>query len=295
MAYNNLMTPKFKWFDSNGDPASGWKIYTYNNGTTTNRTSYDGPAGSANANPVVLDSDGEADIWLDGVYTIVLKDGDDVTQWTLDDMEGAPLGSVRFTITATLAAIGTGDVDGELKLDADTGNLYSWDDDNSKWRIQSGNHYTTANLPTTTYTIETGTMVVDTTVERPKRWDGSAWVVLSGSGALTSKTDGDSPYSISASEVTASTVFDNDGATARLIYQLPDISTVSGGVVRFMITDAYDLQVKADTSDTISFGGTATAANGYIEDDAVGNYVEIIPTADTWVITGMGISWDYDQ
>lgn len=82
--------PKFRAFDSNGDPLSGGLLYTYEAGTTTPKATYTTEAGDiANANPVVLDSDGYADVWLgDGGYKFVLKTSADVTIWTVDDLGG---------------------------------------------------------------------------------------------------------------------------------------------------------------------------------------------------------------
>jgi len=178
-AYNALMFPKFMWRDSTG-PASGWKVHTYTAGTTTNKTSYSTPTGTANTNPVVLDSDGLADIYLDGSYKIVLKTAADVTKWTLDNVEGAAISSIVVALAATLGDIGTGATDGELiMIAATTNNFYTWDSDNSKWRVKSGGIFTTANLPASaTYTIETGTTCFDTTREEMKWWDGSAWVAI---------------------------------------------------------------------------------------------------------------------
>ena len=178
MAYNALMFPKFKWFDSNGDPATGWKLYTYEAGTTTPKVSYRTPSGTTNDNPVVLNSDGEADIYLDGEYKIVLKNASDVTQWTLDNVQGAAIEQIVASIKSTLADIGTGATDAELRLiAASPANFHTWDNDNSKWRVRSGNIYTTASLPTAaSYTIETGTVIFDTTTNTLKRWNESAWV-----------------------------------------------------------------------------------------------------------------------
>lgn len=77
--------PRFQLMDSNGEPASGWKIYTYESGTVTPKATYNGYGGSANANPVVLNARGEADIWWNGTYTVVVKDANDVTIYSVDD------------------------------------------------------------------------------------------------------------------------------------------------------------------------------------------------------------------
>jgi len=59
--------PRFKAFTSTGAPLVGGKLYTYQPGTTTNMTTYKDSAGiTVNTNPVVLDSNGEADVWLSG-------------------------------------------------------------------------------------------------------------------------------------------------------------------------------------------------------------------------------------
>lgn len=82
--------PRFRALDNNGDPLSGGKLYTYEAGTTTPKVTYtDSGEGTANTNPVILDSDGYADVWLgDGSYKFVLDDSTDVLQWSVDDLVG---------------------------------------------------------------------------------------------------------------------------------------------------------------------------------------------------------------
>jgi hypothetical protein len=87
---------KFQALDANGDPYSGGKLYTYETGTSTPKTTWTSSTkGSANANPVVLDSKGAADVWLDssgGAYRFLLKDSDDTTIWTIDGIyESRPI------------------------------------------------------------------------------------------------------------------------------------------------------------------------------------------------------------
>jgi len=84
-----LELPKFQAFDANGDPLSGGLVYTYEAGTSTLKTTYsDYDASTANANPIVLDSRGEAVIYVRGSYKIVLKDSAGVTLWTMDNVQG---------------------------------------------------------------------------------------------------------------------------------------------------------------------------------------------------------------
>lgn len=90
MALTPIMAfPKFRAFDTAGAPLASGKVYTYQAGTTTPKSTYSDSAGaSPNANPVVLDANGEATIRLTAGegYKIVLKSSLDVTQWTMDDV-----------------------------------------------------------------------------------------------------------------------------------------------------------------------------------------------------------------
>lgn len=87
-----LVAPKFQAFDSNGDPLVGGKLYTFEPGTTTPKATFTTSALSvANANPVILDSRGEADVWPSGTTKYVLKDSSDNTIWTVDNVGGNPL------------------------------------------------------------------------------------------------------------------------------------------------------------------------------------------------------------
>lgn len=86
---------KARFFDSNGDPLAGGLVYTYIAGTTTPLATYSDQEITPNANPVVLDANGEADIILAAVstYKIVLKNSVGVTQWTVDNVAGTGSGT----------------------------------------------------------------------------------------------------------------------------------------------------------------------------------------------------------
>lgn len=93
-----------RYLDANGNPLAGGLLYTYQAGTTTPQATYtDSGGGTPNANPIVLDANGEAAMWLDPTlsYKFVLKNSSEVTQWTVDNVIGIlTSGSV---VTASLA------------------------------------------------------------------------------------------------------------------------------------------------------------------------------------------------
>ena len=82
--------PKIQFFDANGNPLAGGKLYSYDAGTTTPRPTYTNYGGATpNANPVILDSRGEANVWLDSsLYKLKLTSATDVEIWTVDNVGG---------------------------------------------------------------------------------------------------------------------------------------------------------------------------------------------------------------
>ena len=82
-----LPPPKFRYFKpTNNAPASGWLVNTYEPGTVVRKTTYTTYlADVANANPTVLDADGEADIWWNGNYKVVITDEAGGNSKTIDN------------------------------------------------------------------------------------------------------------------------------------------------------------------------------------------------------------------
>ena len=87
-------TPKLQFFDANGAPLAGGLLYTYEAGSTTPLTSYTDSTGvSANTNPIVLDSRGEANVWLGAdIYKFALYTSVGVLIWTVDNINGSTFG-----------------------------------------------------------------------------------------------------------------------------------------------------------------------------------------------------------
>ena len=99
----------WQFFDDNGVPLSGGKLYTYAAGTTTPAVTYTSVTGlTANTNPIVLDSAGRvsAEVWLTSTasYKFVLKTSTDVDIWTKDNIYGPSSAADLAAFIASLAA-----------------------------------------------------------------------------------------------------------------------------------------------------------------------------------------------
>lgn len=116
-----LMVPVFRWFDANGNPLAGGKVETYEAGTSTPLNTYqnynDAISGANwNANPVILDANGAAQIWVQArFYKIIVKDSGGtvlysqdyvstalgypyptVTEWILEEQAPTYIGATSF-------------------------------------------------------------------------------------------------------------------------------------------------------------------------------------------------------
>ena len=112
-----LYTPHFiQFLDDEGTPLAGGKLYTYAAGTVTPKATYTTAAGDIeNDNPVELDSEGRAVIFLDGSYKFALTDADDVPV--------GPNGGVTDNVTSFATGSGGGGSSGfgeEASVAADT-------------------------------------------------------------------------------------------------------------------------------------------------------------------------------
>lgn len=80
-------SPKLQFFGTDGLPLVGGKLYTYAAGTTTPIATYtDNTQANLNTNPIILDSAGQANVWLADTitYKYTLTDADNVPLFTVD-------------------------------------------------------------------------------------------------------------------------------------------------------------------------------------------------------------------
>lgn len=94
-------SPKQQFFSDAGVPLVGGKVYTYAAGTSTPLATYQDSTGLVlNTNPIILDSRGEANIWLAPSlsYKFILKTSTEATIWTVDNINiGINFGNVIIT------------------------------------------------------------------------------------------------------------------------------------------------------------------------------------------------------
>ena len=120
-------TPKQQIYGSDGNPLVGGKIYTYAAGTTTPLATYtDAGAGTANTNPIILNSLGQANIWLgSSSYKFSVYTSADVLLYTVDNIN-APLDAAGLaTALSSPTPIGntTPNTGAFTTLAATTGNI----------------------------------------------------------------------------------------------------------------------------------------------------------------------------
>jgi len=99
-----------QFFDNNGNPLSGGKLYTYAAGTTTNQVTYTNNAGTIpHTNPIILDSAGRVpsgEIWLteEISYKFLIKTASNVLLGTYDNITGIGDPAALMAYEAQIAA-----------------------------------------------------------------------------------------------------------------------------------------------------------------------------------------------
>lgn len=88
-----------------GQALAGGQVFTYAAGTTTPLQSYtDSTALVANSNPIILDSSGQASIWIAGAYKVVIEDPNGNVLSTTDNVQDLfTYDNIQSTSTTSLA------------------------------------------------------------------------------------------------------------------------------------------------------------------------------------------------
>ena len=98
--------------DSNGNPLAGGLLYTYAAGTSTAQSTYiDSMGVTANTNPIILNSRGEAAVWLTAglAYKFILQDSSSNLIWSVDQISSPVTGGNPVA----LASAATTDIGGQ--------------------------------------------------------------------------------------------------------------------------------------------------------------------------------------
>lgn len=106
------VNPQPRYVNKNGKALAGGKLNFYSAGTVTRRNTYsDSSFTIPNTNPVILDAEGrpEVNIFLDGVYKVVLTDSDDQVIWEKDPVGGV-IGIQAFADWISDATYNVGDI-----------------------------------------------------------------------------------------------------------------------------------------------------------------------------------------
>lgn len=132
-----------KFTDDNGDPLAGGKVYSYIAGTSTPAATYTDESGDTpNLNPVELDLNGEADIWLSEStnYKFILTDANDVPLRTVDDVDGSD-----FTVQSSWTTHAVTDGQAADDLDGETVDLLLYTSALYDYEINRGSYTVVAN------------------------------------------------------------------------------------------------------------------------------------------------------
>ena len=212
-----------QFFDDNGVPLAGGLIYTYQAGSSTPLATYTTNGGTiANSNPIVLDATGRVpnEIWLFTGYSykFILKNSDDVTIQTLDDiypiLQNAPESAPAVPTGAILLWSGsTGSVpSGWLLCDGTNGTP----DLRDRFIIGAGNTYAvnatggTADSVVVSHTHTATSVVTDPTHSHMSNANGA----YNGGGAGAAMgTSGNSPGYATTSVATGITVATTNAST----------------------------------------------------------------------------------
>ena len=291
-------SPNPAFVDAAGEPLVGGQLYTYIAGTTTLQATYtDATAATANTNPIILDSRGEANVWLGGaVYKFVLKDADGALIWTVDYISAptaavSPVLSGNVTIDSNtpspalqITQTGTGpalkvqdsadpditpfivDATGQVGIGTAT--------PSSALEIASPGVFTGAwaYLPT-------GTAMLFVQTSAPTGWtkstthDNKALRVVSGSassGGTTGFTSVFTSRTITTANMPSHTHTLTDPGHSHGISDLTAISTSSSGTFYRAATNAALQSTTATTGITIANTGSGTAMDFAVQ------YVDVI-------------------
>ena len=194
--------------------------------------------------------------------------------------------------SVTSLAIGTG----SKSLTVDTGKSYQPGMSVKIARTSSPSNWMHGDV--TSYNSGTGALVVNVTTILGSGTYTDWTITLSGpaislTGDRVNKTEADSPYTVTAADLTGLIVFTNTGAGAQVIFQLP--AGADGYVFKGLVTATQYMQFLCNGTEKIRYLATQSAAGGYVRSNVIGNSIQAVWSGTEWVITEISGTWKYDE
>lgn len=279
-----------QFFDGNGDPLSGGKIYWYEAGTTNLKNTWrDQGEVQTHTNPIILNNDGTVPdgsggrtaIWIRGSYKLVIKDSNDATISTHDNINEydqldwtgltATIADLNSTTTTTLSknttyAVVIGDRNKTILADATSAgftiNLPAAATVGNRFRIWIKKIDTTTNIVTidgnASETIDGQTTfdLSDYNDFVGLQCDGSNWKLISSQirGTIIAKS---TAYPVVLNDNTKLVLADASGGAFNIT--LPALSSVGAGFsITVKKTDATSNGITMVTPGAETIDGNAT-------------------------------------
>lgn len=130
----SIIPPKFYAWDRNGKPLAFGKLYTYQARTNTPKPTYQSEDQVVeNTNPVILNGEGYANVYLDGSYKMVLKDQNDNEIWSSDPVSASQPSEWVDCRIATYISPDSFSLDGNVTNTYETGRVVRIDNQLSSY------------------------------------------------------------------------------------------------------------------------------------------------------------------
>ncbi len=112
-------------------------------------------------------------------------------------------------------------------------------------------------------------------------------------GNRVNKTQADSPYAVTAADLSGLRVFTNTDASDQTVFQLP--AGADGYKFKGRVTAAQYMKFLCNGTENLRYLATQSAAGGYVRSNVIGYTIEGEWSGTEWVITGIGGAWAYDS
>tara|TARA_R110002073_G_scaffold614_1_gene4872 strand:- start:337 stop:2322 length:1986 start_codon:yes stop_codon:yes gene_type:complete len=133
-----MIGPKFYAWDRNGKPLAFGKLYTYQARTNDPKDTYQSEDQIVpNTNPVILNGEGYANVYLSGSYKMVLKDDKDNEIWSSDPVSASEATEWVNCLTATYLSSTSFKVNGNFTTQYEPGRRVRIDNNASEYEYST--------------------------------------------------------------------------------------------------------------------------------------------------------------